>query len=105
MDLEMNDFTPNNFAMGGVDYLDARDGNGEHMRYVLRHNPLYASNWTRVGLVHPSKFSFLARGRGFSFSVGSNELFLSSCPMPQAQPTMFFFLFFYFFFVQAQRRM
>ncbi|KAK3826327.1 MAG: hypothetical protein JOS17DRAFT_804384 [Linnemannia elongata] len=66
MDLEMNDFTPNNFAMGGVDYLDARDGNGEHMRYVLRHNPLYASNWTRVGLVHPSTTSDVIDSRDVS---------------------------------------
>ncbi|KAG0373642.1 hypothetical protein BGX24_011423 [Mortierella sp. AD032] len=36
----------------GVDTLSAYDG--AYTQYILKHNAAFASNWTRVGLIHPN---------------------------------------------------
>ncbi|KAF9148336.1 hypothetical protein BG015_009931 [Linnemannia schmuckeri] len=58
---------PNILVLGsGVGSLDAKDGKGEYMRYVLRHSPRYASDWTRVGLIHPNSSTTVVDSRDIS---------------------------------------
>ncbi|KAF8943862.1 hypothetical protein BGZ47_004963 [Haplosporangium gracile] len=66
LDLQVID-NPNILVLGsGVGNLNAKGGKGEYMRYVLRHNPHYASDWTRVGLIHPSSSTEVIDSRDIS---------------------------------------
>ncbi|KAG9069046.1 hypothetical protein KI688_009936 [Linnemannia hyalina] len=67
LDPQLDDSNPHILVLGsGVDNLDAGEGNDEYMQYILRHNPLYASKWTRVGLIHPNSTTNVTDSRDFA---------------------------------------
>ncbi|KAF9902519.1 hypothetical protein EC991_004811 [Linnemannia zychae] len=52
LDLQIGD-NPDVLVLGsGVDILNA--DNSAYTQYILKHDPAFASDWTRVGLVHPN---------------------------------------------------
>ncbi|KAF9552052.1 hypothetical protein EC957_000125 [Mortierella hygrophila] len=64
---QLNDKNPFLLVLGsGVGSLNAKNGTDEYMQYIIRHDPLYASEWTRVGLVHPKSTSNVTDSRDFS---------------------------------------
>ncbi|KAF9143474.1 hypothetical protein BGX30_000363 [Mortierella sp. GBA39] len=67
LDPQLGDYDPNILVLGsGVNTLDTKEGQDEYMQYILRHDPLYASEWTRVGLIHPNSTTNITDSRDFS---------------------------------------
>lgn len=83
---EVSEYGPHLLVMGpGVVNLDAKGGHDEYVQYVLKHNQTYASEWTRVGLIHPGKFFFPGERRRRSHKILSGRV----CSFPLRVPNCF----------------